>query len=602
MKNKSNMKVSDLVAEFLKENKINHVFGIIGSANSHIFDSIKNLGYTEIINVHHEQVAVMAMGAYYRASGKLSAAIVTAGGGAANSITGIISNWADSIPGLIISGNEPSYYIKNHKKKRMYGTQGFNIAKMSRDITKYSKCLLNSADIQDELEKCIKISLDPRKGPVLLDIPLDIQAKIVLKRNWKLVQEVKIDNEISHIVDEIIEQINKAKRPLIIGGNGIKLSNSEKVFRNLIDKTKIPTTLSWSGIDLLDSNNPNFYGRFGIYGQRAANFIVQSCDLLIVIGSRLALPQTGYNYDEFVREGKVIIIDIDDPQFPKQKIYKHYKKDCSNIISELFIKYDKIKKVNTDWIRFCKNSLKKFPWIEENHLSHEYINSYSFIDKLSSYLEKDQIIVTDMGTALLSGHQALKLKHTNRMFTSQGLGEMGYGLAGAIGASFSSPDKSVLCLNCDGGIMMNLQELHTIKSNNLNVKIIIFSNDGYLMIKHTQKLFFKGRYTSVDEKTGIGLPSFEKLLPAFGYKYFSLKENNRIDTELSNFFQEKNQCVLEVFMDPVQDFIPKVKGIVSEDNSILAPPIEDMSPLLSFKKISESILVNVSEISKKIKR
>ena len=180
------VKVSDLIAEFLKEQKIKTVFGIIGSANSHIFDSINTLGYTKIINTHHEQAAVMAVGAYFRASGKISAAIVTAGAGATNAVTGVVSNWADSIPGIIISGNESSYHIEEHSKLRMYGTQGFNITKMVEDVTKYSHCLMDENNIQDELEKCTKISLDDRKGPTWLDIPFNIQSKMVNKRDWNI--------------------------------------------------------------------------------------------------------------------------------------------------------------------------------------------------------------------------------------------------------------------------------------------------------------------------------------------------------------------------------------------------------------------------------
>lgn len=596
-------KVSDIVAIFLKENGIKHVFGIIGSANSHIFDSIKNLGFTEIINVHHEQVAVMAMGAYYRASGNLSASLITAGGGAANSITGIVSNWADSIPGIIITGNEPLKYIKEHKNRRMYGTQGFNIVKMTSDITKYSKCLTDSIKIQDELEKCLNITIESRPGPVLLDIPLDVQASKVNLRKWNFIEKTSEYNSTTKIGSQLIDEINKAERPLIIGGNGIKLSNSQDLFRLFVNQSKLPTTLSWSGIDILDHDNPNFFGRFGIYGQRAANFIVQSADLLIVIGSRLALPQTGYNFDEFVRKGKIIIIDIDDPQLPKANIYKHFKIDCNFILKDLNSNINKLKVVNKNWIDYCKKTFKKYPWIESDHNSIKgYVNSYQFMDRLSEFLNKDDIIVTDMGTALLSGHQALKLKSSQRMFTSQGLGEMGYGLAGSIGAAVSSPDKNVLCLNCDGGIMMNLQELHTIISNNLNIKIIIFSNDGYLMIKHTQKLFFKGRFTSVDNNTGIGLPNFEKLLPGFGYKYFSLNNLDKMGEVMKVFLNETSHSVLEVFMDPVQDFIPKVKGVVNNDNSIIAPPIEDMSPLLKMETMENDILIETSKISKKIKR
>ena len=595
------VKVSDLIAEFLKEKEIEVVFGIIGSANSHIFDSISNLGYTKIINVHHEQAGVMAMGAYWRASGKLSATIVTAGGGAANSITGIVSNWADSIPGIIISGNESSFYIKEQEHLRMYGTQGFNIAKMVKDVTKYSHCLLDENDIQNELEKCYKITNTGRKGPVLLDVPFDIQAKQTPFRDWVKFIESDLPN-LEHS-DYIIEQINNAKRPLILGGHGIKLSGAKKSFQSLIKKTSIPTTLSWSGIDLLNSNDPNFYGRFGLYGQRAANFIVQNCDLLIVLGSRLALPQTGYNFDEFVREGKIIIIDIDTPQFPLDKVDKYFKVDCKNTIKSLLRKSEKINDINPEWSRYCKKMKIVYPWIGEEHKHNgKYLNSYQFMDSLSDHLKKEHIVVTDMGTALLSGHQSLKLNKDQTMFTSLGLGEMGYGVAGALGAAAACPNQDILCLNCDGGIMMNLQELHTIIENGFNVKVVIFNNDGYLMIKHTQKMLFKGNYASVDKKTGIGLPNFSKVFPALGYDYFKLKDWDKTDSTLEQFLNHPTSAVLEVFMDPEQGFLPKVKGVLKEDNSILAPPIEEMSPLVSREHLEKSMLVKLSEKSNQIQR
>ena len=596
------VKVSDLVAEFLKEKQIEVVFGIIGSANSHIFDSISKLGYTKIINTHHEQAAVMAMGAYYRASGKISATIVTAGAGASNAITGIVSNWADSIPGIIISGNEGSQYIKDQEHLRMYGTQGFNIAKMVKDVTKWSHCLLDEHDIQHQLEISYQISNMDRKGPVLLDIPFDIQSKVTTPRPWVPFKPTP-NLHLKKGTEYIIEQINKAKKPLILGGNGVRLSDSKDKFNKFINHTKLPTTLTWSGIDLLESNNDNFYGRFGLYGQRASNFIVQNCDLLIVLGSRLALPQTGYDFDQFVREGKIIIIDINTPQFPLDKIDKWFKSDCRDVLNGLVDKISSINPVNPEWKEYCNSIRTEYPWIDKEHNHNgNYTNSYQFMDKLSNHLKDDHIIVTDMGTALLSGHQAIKLKLNQTMFTSLGLGEMGYGIAGAVGASAACPTKDVLCLNCDGGIMMNLQELHTVIENGLNVKIIIFNNDGYLMIKHTQKMLFKGNYVSVNKGTGIGLPNFKKLLPAFGYSYFSLKNNKNTDSAIDAFINYNGPAVLEVFMDPEQGFLPKVKGVAKEDNTILAPPIEEMSPLVSKEQLKNSMLVELSNKSDQIKR
>lgn len=592
------VKVSDIIADYLKEKGIDIVFGIIGSANSHIFDSINKLGYTKIINTHHEQAAIMAMGAHYRASGRLSAAIVTAGGGATNAVTGVVSNWADSIPGIIISGQENYNYVSTQENLRMYGTQGLNITKMVKDVTKKAVAFNDNSDIQTTLEILNHTTTVGRPGPVWLDIPMNLQAKMVNKRDWNFIEPIKIETDVEYIVDEI----NLSKRPVIIGGNGIRLSGAKNKFRELVDYARIPTLLTWSGIDLLDDNNENYFGRFGLYGQRAANFIVQNADLVIVLGSRLALPQVGYDFSQFARGAKIIVVDIDELEGEKYPV-NYIWGDCKDVIQSLIDSSHMMRGYKQEWVAYCQVMKNKYALVESYHKDNGYLNSYRFITKMSDYLKDDHIIVTDMGTALLSGHQNIKLKPNQTMFTSQGLGEMGYGLPGALGAALACPNKPVLCMNCDGGIMMNLQELHTIIENELNnLKIIIFNNDGYLMIKHTQRMLFKGDYVSVDKKTGIGLPNFSKLLPAFGYDYYELKEWENFDNVMTQFLNNPKASVLEVFMDPEQDFIPKVKGVLKHDLTILAPPIEEMSPLLSLDELKNNMLVDISEKSKLIKR
>jgi acetolactate synthase-1/2/3 large subunit len=592
------VKVSDIIADYLKERGIEVVFGIIGSANSHIFDSINKLGYTKIINTHHEQAAVLAMGAYYRASGKLSAAIVTAGGGSTNAVTGVVSNWADSVPGIIISGQENYNYVSTQEVLRMYGTQGLNITKMISEVTKKAIAFDDQMSIQDVLEDLDKETTSGRPGPVWLDIPMNLQAKMVEKRNWNFYSK-----PLKHVfVDDIIDAINKAERPVIIGGNGIRLSGAKDIFRKFVDYVRVPVLLTWSGIDLLDDNNDYYFGRFGLYGQRAANFIVQNADTIIVLGSRLALPQVGYDFSQFARGAKIIVVDIDELEGTKYPVHQHIKADCYDTIYNLISKTFMLWGYKQEWVAYCQVMKNKYPLVENYHQDNGYLNSYKFITKMSDHLKDDHIIVTDMGTALLSGHQNIKLKPNQTMFTSQGLGEMGYGLPAALGAALACPDKPILCMNCDGGIMMNLQELHTIIENDLPVKIIIFNNDGYLMIKHTQKMLFKGDYVSVDKKTGIGLPNFSKLMPAFGYNHYKLTSWNNFDEIMNLFLNDSKAACLEVFMDPEQDFIPKVKGVLKEDLSILAPPIEEMSPLLSLEQVEQNMIVDLSYKSKLIKR
>ena len=607
---KKNIKVSDLIAFFLKEKKIKHVFGIIGSANSHIFDSINKLKYTEIINVHHEQAATMAMQAYYRIKGKPCACILTAGAGSSNGITGVISAWADSIPGLIISGQEKLTAIKAYKGMRMWGVQGFDSTLMVNKVTKFAQRIENANDTLFYLNKAYDISIDKRPGPVWLDVPLDIQGSScnyseIKKYKLKKTKEKKI-NELT--LKKIEKLIKESKRPVFWFGNGIKLSNSKSQISKLLKKFQIPFFLTWSAVDLLPSNHKLNFGRPGVYGNRASNLILQSSDLIISIGARMSIPMIGYVHNEFARKAKIICVDVDSSELKKldKKINVKVNSDAGlflrSVIKNVKID-DKYLKSISDWIKYCKTTLKNFPHLEK--IAHKdrngFINSYNFLERFSSDLRKTDCVVTDMGTALLSGHQIMKFNGKQKMITSQGLGEMGFGLPGAIGASIAKNKSDVICLNCDGGIMMNLQELQTISEYKLPIKLFIFNNDGYLMIKHTQKNFFGGRYTSVDKRTGISFPNFKILAKAFNLDYFKIKTWSDYKKFMKSRFRKKKSFLCEIFMDPEQSFHPKLSTFIDNKNRIVSPPIEDLSPFISRKKLQKNLLVKLHKKSKLIK-
>tara|TARA_X000000950_G_C13880106_1_gene646535 strand:+ start:503 stop:2359 length:1857 start_codon:yes stop_codon:yes gene_type:complete len=608
--NKKKIKISDLIAKFLKDKKIKHVFGIIGSANSHIFDSIGKLNYTEIINVHHEQAATMAMQAYYRVNGKPCACILTAGAGSSNAITGVISAWADSIPGLIISGQEKSSAIKAYRGMRMWGVQGFDSTLMVNKVTKFAKRIENPKDTIFYLNKAYDISIDKRPGPVWIDVPLDIQGSNINLSEIKKYRINKIKKEKLNplILKKIDKLIQKSKKPIFWFGNGIKLSKAENLIPGLLKKFPIPFFLSWSAVDLLPSNHKLNYGRPGVYGNRASNLILQSSDLIISIGTRMAIPMIGYVHEEFARGAKIICIDIDTNEIKKlsKKISVKVNLDAGTFVRDLLkkttVKKEYFKSISK-WKSYCTNTLKEFPHLEK--IAHKdkkgFINSYNFLEKFSSELHKNDCVVTDMGTALLSGHQIMKFNGKQKMITSQGLGEMGFGLPGAIGASVAKNKSEVICLNCDGGIMMNLQELQTISEYNLPIKLFIFNNDGYLMIKHTQKNFFGGRYTSVDKRTGISFPNFKILAKAFNFDYFKIKTWKDYKTFMKKDFRKKNSYLCEVFMDPEQNFHPKLSTFINSDNNIVSPPLEDLSPFIERKKLEKNLLVKLHKKSKLIK-
>jgi len=592
------MKISDAIAEFLEKKEIKHVFGIIGAGNAHIFDSIFSRGYTELVCVHHEQAACMAMQTYYRLTGKVTAAILTTGAGSTNGLTGVVSAWADSIPGLIISGNENSKYFDLHKDLRMFGVQGYHSAKVVEEVTKYSSQVTDAKKTISELEKGYAITTEGRPGPVWIDVPMNIQSTVLPDNEIEVYQEKPAAPKSATLKSEvaaIVADLKKAKRPLLWLGHGIRLAGANQLLEPLLEKLNIPALVTWAGIDMVDSNHPLMYGRAGTYGQRCANFVVQNCDYLLCIGTRMAISQIGYEINELAREADIAVVDIDKNELSKYEArYKHsVVSDAKDFIEELNAQTNDIDGSQyQDWVNICDGYREKYPWVTaSDHPDTEgFINSYPFMERLVDHFKDDQVVVTDMGTALLSGHQVLKFKKGQRLMTSTGLGEMGYGLPAALGASFATNRGEVMCLNCDGGMMMNLQELQTMAHHQLPIKLFIFNNDGYLMIKHTQKALFKGRAAGTDQKSGVSCPDFSALADAFKFKSYQIRTWEDFDKYIPEVQAYNGPVICEVFMHPQQTFVPKLSLAIQKDGSLISPPLEDLSPFIPREELKKNML------------
>ena len=605
------VKVSDLIAEFLEEKRIRHVFGIVGAGDVHIFDSILQRGFTEIVCVHHEQTATMAMQTYYRTCNTVTASIVTTGAGSTNAVTGVVSAWMDSIPSIIISGNENSKHTTEDNPLRIWGVQGFDSVHMNSKVTKYSNRVTDPNQVCYELEKAYYIAKSGRPGPCWLDIPMNIQSSFVDTDLLAKFEPSDIENSLclSGIllrdkIDEVVDMLSRSQRPLLWLGHGIRLAGAVDQIELLLSTLNVPALVSWAGIDMVDSDHPLIYGRAGVYGQRAANFILQNCDFLLTVGTRMAIPQVGYDLSEFARAAKIAVVDIDPSEVKKhkEKIDLPICADAGDFIATL-IKNERLQTLPkpSDWIQKCDLYRDRYPWVGLEHGDKDgFINSYPFMEKLSKHFKQDQIVVTDMGTALLSGHQVLKIHAHQRLITSTGLGEMGYGLPAAIGASFATNKGEVLCLNCDGGMMLNLQELQTIVHHQLPIKIIIFNNDGYLMIKHTQKALFKGRYTGTDEKSGVSCPNYSALAKAFDIPSFQIRTWNEFDDVIPQVQSHDGPIICEVFMHPEQTFVPKLSLASQPDGSLISPPLEDLSPLLPRSELAANMLIGMHPKSEKI--
>jgi acetolactate synthase-1/2/3 large subunit len=604
----SKRRTAEWTAEFLKIRGIKRIFGIIGSGNAHLFDAITTLGFTEIVCVHHEQAAVMAAGTYYRLTGTVSVALLTTGAGSTNGVTGVVSTWMDSIPVMILSGNENSRFTTEDNPLRIWGIQGYDSSAMVSKVTKYSGRVFDAEKVVETLANAYDLASSPRQGPVWIDIPMNVQATpvdrpAVLDQAAKR-HSIKADNstfvQTPTGVTELKQLLATAKRPVLWLGHGIRLAGGAELAKELVESMGAPTLLTWQACDLIDSDHPLHFGRAGIYGQRAANFVLQNSDLLICIGTRLAVPQVGYEISEFARAAKIVVVDLDPTELSKhgERISLRVHADAKTFALACLEAKLSANAVS-EWVTKCSDYRTRYPWVGPEHGdpsdgSQTYMNSYRFMERLAPLFHSDQVVVTDMGTALLSGHQALKFKPPQRMMTSTGLGEMGFGLPAAIGASFASDTpREVLCLNCDGGMMMNLQELQTIAHHRLPIKIIVFNNDGYLMIKHTQKNLFQGRYSGTNRASGVSCPDFTKLGQTFGFATYQVRNWQEFDEAMPKVQADQGPVMCEVFMHPEQLFVPKLSLAPQADGTIVSPPLEDLSPILPREELRKNMVIGL---------
>lgn len=600
------VKVSELIAQALKDLGITHVFGIIGAGNVHLYEAISRKGYTEIICVHHEQAACMAMQTYYRTCGKLSAALLTTGAGSTNGVTGVVSAWADSIPSIVIAGNENSKFTKPENTHRMWGVQGYDSVDMVRKVTKYANRVTTPEQAVYEIQKAAYVALDQRPGPCWIEIPMDIQSNRIdpaTSAQFAAPTPHKyLTSQLETQVDSVVNAVLAAQRPLLWLGNGIRLAGAEKKIEPLLEFLGVPALVSWAGIDMISSRHPLVFGRAGVYGQRAANFILQNCDYLLTIGTRLAIPQVGYDLSELARGARIDVVDIDPQEASKHQTRTQEMIECDAAVfmSALTARLQQLVITRkTDWLARCNAYQDQFPWVGPEHDDQGgFMNSYRFMERLNTFFKKDQIVVTDMGTALLCAHQALHIADGQRLMTSTGLGEMGYGLPAAIGVSFATERGEVMCLNCDGGMMLNLQELQTIAHHQLPIKLFIFNNDGYLMIKHTQNALFKTGYVGTDKASGISCPDYTKIAIAFDIPAFQIRNWDECDEALAKVQAATGPVICEVFMHPEQMFTPKLSLVAKEDGTLISPPLEDLSPLVSRDVLERAMLVGMHEKSK----
>lgn len=599
------IKISDFIFHHLvQKHGVKHCFLVTGGGAMHLNDSIGHTeGLTYICN-HHEQASAIAAEGYYRTCGELCVTNVTTGPGGTNAITGVLGQYLDSIPGLYISGQIKTATYKHtypYLNLRQLGDQETDIVSVVTPITKYAKTIYHPLDVKYELDKAIAIALDGRPGPVWLDIPLDVQAAIVDETQFKEFDATELVDPVKHTlvdqqIDELVERIKQAESPVIYVGNGVRLSKRTDEFIALVEKLNMPVVTAISGSDIIWHNHPLCFGKPGVCGDRIGNIMVQNADLLIVLGTRLSIRQVGYAYDLLAPKAYKVMVDIDlaEMQKPTLSIDMPIHANLNEFIDKLIlhIAAETSLKDFCEWRAWGRNIEQKLPTLfQDNPDCEGYTNSYKFADELFKQLHDGDVVVTGNGTAYTCTYQAMQVNKGTRVFANQGCAAMGYDLPAAIGAVTANKKGKTVLVTGDGSIQMNIQELQTLLTYKMSLKIFVLENEGYLAIKTTQKSFFKGHFTGSNPTSGVICPSMEKIAAAYGIPYTSIRENGQklIDV-ISVVLSSEGPMICEVHMHPEQTLFPKSASFIDKETGRMSSaPLEKLAPFLDEELQKECI-------------
>ncbi|MDD5772152.1 MAG: thiamine pyrophosphate-binding protein [bacterium] len=600
------IKLSDYIIKFITRQKVKHVFYLPGGGAMHLVDSLARCKDIEPVCMLHEQSVAIAAEAYAMHTEHIGVGLVTTGPGGTNAITGVCAAWIDSIPCMFFSGQVKRPDIMKGKKIRQLGIQEVDIISMVQSITKYSVTVMEPDMIKYHLEKALYLALSGRPGPVWLDIPLDVQGSIIEETDLKSFDPLELNGKKADIsifdnkINKIIKLLNNSERPVIIAGDGIKISKSKKIFFDLIIKLGIPVIPTWKAMDLFPEEHPLYAGRGGLLGERAANFAVQNSDLLISIGSRLDFTQTGFDTKSFARAAKKIVIDIDPNEIKKLnfKVDLKIAADAKLIMEELLERSDKIKiRDISKWKDKIKEWRNKYPIIRKDYFTKSgLVNPYQLIDLISHIADSDDIISPCCaGTTAEYTFQAFKIKKNQKFLTNHGLGPMGFELPLSISASIANGGKRTICIAGDGGIQLNIQELETLHRLNLPVKIFVMNNNGYSSIRTMQETHFNGNFLGNGPSSGLTLPDIISIAEAYKIKAVRINDTSELETKIKDVFDYDGPVICDVLVIPDFKVSPKVSSKRKKDGTMVSKPLEDQWPFLDRDELLSNMYIPLIE-------
>jgi acetolactate synthase-1/2/3 large subunit len=588
------IRVADYVAKFLEIRGIKHAFMVTGGGAMFLNDGMAKSTKIKGIFHHHEQACAMAAVGYSKVNNKIAVVMPTTGCGGTNTITGLLDAWQDSNKVVFISGNVNKKETTHESKVplRKFGVQEANIIDIVKPITKYAVMIQSADSIRYELEKAFHICEAGRPGPVWIDIPLDIQC-----------QEINPDSIPQYIPDKVecaddeqmysplISALKNAKRPIIIAGNGIHLSNTRKQFIDFVERYKIPVAFTYLGVDLLPSDHPQYVGRLGTKGDRAGNFAVQNSDLVLSLGSSLNVAVTGFRYDTFAREAIKIVVDIDSNEHQKNTILIDHR-----IITDLNTFFNKMENKSPvaeygEWNTKCLYWREKWPVCLPEYETETDVNIYTFLDYLSNNMKPDAIVVSDAGSAYYATSQALKIRDKQRYITSGAQADMGFTIPCSIGVSIANNKSEILGITGDGSFQLNIQELQTIVNYNLPIKLFVLNNSGYLSIRNTMDKFFDSRYFGTGPESGLSFPALRKIAYAYNIPYYKIDSVKHLEYDLQHILSSPGYMLCEVICPSKQDMAPSSSSKRNQAGKFVSQPLENMYPFLSDEEFKKEMII-----------
>lgn len=601
------IRLADYVADFFVKHGVSDVFSVVGGGAMHLNDALGHKDGLKVTYNHHEQACAIAAEAYARLENKIAAVCVTTGPGGTNALTGVVGGWLDSIPMFIVSGqvryDTTARYALQYTGTplRAMGDQEYDIVKSVAPMTKYAVMIEDPKTIRYHLERAWHLATTGRPGPVWIDIPVNYQGGYIETEELEGYDPTEDDKLLPPAVDEatvqaVLEKIKNAKRPVFHAGYGIRLSGGYEAFRSVAEKLNIPIVTYWNAVDLIEDDSPLYCGRAGNMGDRPGNWAIQNADLILAVGTRISIRQVGYNWKTWARAAEVIMVDIDQAELKKPTLHVEMPiwADAKDFLERLDAAAKGLVYAGGIWNETCLRWKKEYPAVlprqwEENGST---ANVYAFIRYLSSQLPENSLTAVSNGACCVVGNQAYVIQKGSRMANNSAIASMGYGLPAAIGTCIGGGRRNTICLEGDGSIMMNLQELQTILTNNLPIKIFLINNNGYHSIRITQTNLFNKNFVGIGEESGdLGFPDFQKLAEAFGYRYYSAHSNAEMKEVVDTVLKLDGPVFTEIFTDTAQVWEPKSSTKRLEDGTLVSPPLEDLAPFLPREELERQMFI-----------